>query len=55
MKPGLRQLRVARIELDGGVQSRTKTDSTAIREFSEAMRQGKKFPPIVVFYDGDTY
>ena len=55
MRPGLHQLRVASVRLEDDVQSRARHNATAIHEFSVAMKQGKKFPPIVVFYDGDTY
>ena len=55
IRSGLQQLRIGAIELDGEVQSRIRHNPDAIREFSEAMVQGKPFPPVVVFYDGDRY
>lgn len=55
MKSGLQQIRISSVELDREVQLRIRHDPGAIRDFSEAMAQGKPLPPIVVFYDGDRY
>ncbi|MBT5318356.1 MAG: hypothetical protein HOL45_00445 [Chloroflexi bacterium] len=41
--------------LDDEVQSRENRNTTAIKEFAEAIEEGAEFPPIVVFYDGGTY
>ena len=29
--------------------------SARVREYAKAMREGNQFPPVVVYYDGDTY
>lgn len=50
MKLGLQSIR-----LDGGTQSRASLDERVIDEYSEAMREGAAFPPVVVFHDGSDY
>lgn len=49
------RLPVAQIRLDGGTQPRTALDFTAIDDYAEAMAAGVKFPPVVVFHDGEHY
>lgn len=41
-----------KIRTDGGTQPRADFNHDAIREYSEAMRDGTEFPPIIVFFDG---
>lgn len=49
------RLPIAQIRLDGGTQPRTALDFTAIDDYAEAMAAGVKFPPVVVFHDGEHY
>ncbi|MGC8761939.1 MAG: hypothetical protein ACP5VC_18450 [Bryobacteraceae bacterium] len=49
------QLSIAQIRLDGGTQPRTALDFTAIDDYAEAMAAGVKFPPVIVFHDGEHY
>ncbi len=49
------RLPIAEIRLDGGTQPRTALDFTAIDDYAEAMAAGVKFPPVVVFHDGEHY
>jgi hypothetical protein len=46
---------IANIRLDGGTQPRAVLDFEAIEDYAEAMGAGMKFPPVVVFYDGENY
>jgi transposase-like protein len=49
------ELPVAQIRLDGGTQPRVALDFDAIEDYAEAMGAGAKFPPVVAFYDGESY
>ena len=49
------RLSIAEIRLDGGTQPRSALDFTAIDDYAEAMAAGVKFPPAVVFHDGEHY
>lgn len=48
-------LPIASIRVDGGTQPRAVLDFDAIEDYAEAMSAGMKFPPVVVFYDGESY
>ena len=48
-------LPIANIRIDGGTQPRAMLDFEAIEDYAEAMGAGVKFPPVVVFYDGENY
>jgi len=48
-------LPIEQIRLDGGTQPRTALDFAAIDDYAEAMAAGGKFPPVVVFHDGEHY
>lgn len=48
-------LPISNIRLDGGTQPRAVLDFEAIEDYAEAMGAGMKFPPVVVFYDGENY
>ena len=43
------------LRTDGGTQMRVGMSQTTIDEYTEAMRNGSKFPPMVVFLDEDGY
>jgi ParB-like chromosome segregation protein Spo0J len=49
------RLPIAQIRLDGGTQPRSALDFAAIDDYAEAMAAGGKFPPLVVFHDGEHY
>jgi transposase-like protein len=49
------RLLIAQIRLDGGTQPRTSLDFAAIDDYAEAMAAGGKFPPVIVFHDGEHY
>jgi hypothetical protein len=49
-----RSLKLADIRIDAGTQSRATIDhETTVPEYAEAMLDGAKFPPVVVFTDGN--
>ena len=49
------RLPIAAIRLDGGTQPRSALDFAAIDDYAEAMAAGVKFPPVVIFHDGEHY
>lgn len=49
------RLPIAEIRLDGGTQPRSALDFAAIDDYAEAMAAGVKFPPVVIFHDGEHY
>lgn len=51
----MKRLNLGVIRLDGETQARVALDSQQVAEYAEAMRDGDKFPPIVVFNDGSDY
>jgi FtsZ-binding cell division protein ZapB len=44
-----------RVTIDEGIQSRAELDHNLIDEYAQAIGDGAKFPPPVVFFDGSTY
>lgn len=46
-------VRIATIRTDGGTQSRAGLNEATVDEYAEAIEAGAKFPPMVVFYDGE--
>ena len=48
-------MRLDEIRLDGGTQSRARMSEDTIREYADALKEGAKFPPVVVFNDGKQY
>lgn len=51
----MKKLNLAVIRLDGQTQARVALDEAQVSEYAEAMREGDKFPPVVVFHDGSDY
>lgn len=43
------------IVIDGGTQQRVEISAEVVTEYAEAMRNGAKFPPMVLFFDGARY
>lgn len=48
-------LKLKQIRTDGGTQSRSGVDVATIDTYKQAMVDGVKFPPVVVFHDGADY
>lgn len=46
---------ISNIRVDGGTQPRATIDFDAVFEYMDAMTDGAKFPPVVVYYDGTDY
>ena len=49
------ELKLGKIRMDGGTQSREELSEEKIDEYAELMRDGIVFPDIVVVYDGTNY
>src|SRR5689334_10047320 len=43
------------LTLDGDLQSRAALSEETIEEYSEALQEGARFPPVVVFSEGRVY
>ncbi len=48
-------LAVKQIRTDGGTQSRAEINTEIVEEYAELMKDGLRFPPVTVFYDGTDY
>lgn len=46
-------LRIALLCLDGDTQPRETIDEAVVKEYAERIQAGDKFPPVVVFFDGE--
>lgn len=55
LTPGVTDLAISALRLDGGTQSRVSLNKAAIAEYAAALREGAKFPPVVAFYDGTSH
>jgi len=51
----IKQIKISAIRTDGGTQARLKLDYDVVKEYAECMKDGDKFPPVTVFYDGSEY
>jgi uncharacterized ParB-like nuclease family protein len=48
----MKKLKLAEIRIDAGTQTRAVLNEDTIADYAEAMTEGAKFPPVVVFTDG---
>lgn len=48
-------LRIDDIKTDGGTQPRAHLDFHAVDDYTDDMEAGTKFPPVTVFYDGESH
>lgn len=46
---------ISLIRIDGGTQSRAELNEAVVAEYAEAIESGAKFPPVSLFFDGNTY
>jgi uncharacterized ParB-like nuclease family protein len=53
--PVREDLEIRRVRTDGGTQSRAGLDSGWAAEIARLIREGVQFPPVVVFFDGESY
>lgn len=51
----IRELPLHVIELDQRLQPRARIDEPTWRDYTEALNEGARFPPVTVFYDGATF
>lgn len=49
------EIDLTNIRLNGGTQPRAELREDVIEDYAEAMRGGAVFPPVVVYFDGETY
>jgi hypothetical protein len=49
------QIPIKSIRRDGETQSRVAIDRTAVKEYASEMKEGFKFPAVVLFFDGTDY
>ena len=49
------KLKLSQIKLDGGTQARPLMDKNLIKHYAERIKEGDKFPPLVVVNDGVYY
>ncbi len=51
----IRKLKIPEIVTDAGTQVRAGLNEGTVADYAEAMGEGAKFPPVVVFHDGNQY
>ena len=51
----MKVLNIANIRIDGGTQARVALNQEVVKDYAEKMRDGEKFPEIIVFFDGSDY
>lgn len=49
------RIELRNIRTDGGTQPRAGLDEVTVEEYTQAIADGAKFPPITLFYDGQHY
>ena len=50
-----KKLKLAEIVTDAGTQVRAGLNEATVADYAEALADGAKFPPVVVFHDGERY
>lgn len=50
-----KSIAISKVKVDGGTQTRAGTNGPVVYEYADLMRVGVKFPPIVVYHDGEEY
>jgi len=48
-------MKLDQIRIDGGTQARAKMSEDTVREYADFLKEGVKFPPVTVFFDGVDY
>ena len=48
-------LALYKIRIDGNTQARIKLNQDVVNEYAEHLKDGDKFPPMVVYHDGADY
>lgn len=55
MSSVVQNLKLEQIRTDGGTQPRTALNESTVADYAEAITDGAKLPPVVVFHDGADY
>ena len=48
-------IKLNKIRIDGGTQIRVRLSEEAVQEYADAMKEGVKLPPVIVFFDGSEH
>ena len=48
-------MKLDQIRIDGGTQARAKMSEETVQQYTDLLKEGVKFPPVTVFYDGKDY
>jgi hypothetical protein len=48
-------MKLSQIKLDSGLQMRANINQHVVDDYCDALLEGSKFPPVVLFHDGTTY
>jgi len=51
----MKEVKLSSIRIDGDTQARLSVNQQVVEQYAEHMRDGDKFPPVIVFHDGDDY
>jgi hypothetical protein len=51
----MKSISISNIRIDGGTQNRVQLNEETVAEYSDAITDGAKFPPVTVFFDGSDY
>lgn len=51
----MKKLNIEVIRTDGGTQPRLELNNDKVAEYAECMKDGTRFPPVIVFWDGSNY
>jgi hypothetical protein len=51
----MKNISISKIRIDGGTQNRVQLNEETVAEYSDAITDGAKFPPVTVFFDGSDY
>lgn len=46
---------IAKLRRDGGTQPRAMLDPSTVEAYADGVREGAKFPPVILFYDGTNH
>lgn len=55
MSSVIQNIKLAQIRTDGGTQPRAALNEATVAEYAEAITEGAKLPPIIVYHDGSDY
>ncbi len=50
-----KKIKISEIVTDAGTQVRAGLNEATVADYAEALADGAKFPPVIVFHDGDRY